>query len=503
MGPLTIGWASRDITPACPVAIRGQFNLRIATRIQDPLSLTALAIESDGEQVIFVSLDGAGADTALLEASRPLLAKRLPGFDPRKLIVGATHTHTAPFASGGVGLQSDADYMDELLARYPGYTSVAEYAAFLAETLADAAAEAWANRQPGQIGFGYTYAVVGENRRVRYFDDRAVMYGKVSEPDFSHIEGHVDHGVHLLCTYDPSGQLTGMVINIPCPSQASEGGQDYVSADYWHDVREEIRRRQGAGLGPAEARPLHGPGPAQARPLHILPQCAAAGDQTPHRQIDRRAEERMMKLKFGEGLNNGWNMALRQDLARRVADAVQDAEPVVRQDLRDTAVLKHEPRHLDVPHWDVTDDEYAALQSEMAELKQRLEQLGEGDRLSSQYTATRSRLAWCQRAVDRYENPLPSVPVEMNVVRLGDIAFVTAPFEYYLDFGDRIKARSAAVQTFIIQLTGTGGYLPTERAAAGKSYGAVPPSCRVAPRGGQVIVDEAVRVIGEMFAEEM
>ncbi|NLO06247.1 MAG: hypothetical protein GX131_10515, partial [candidate division WS1 bacterium] len=88
------------------------------------------------------------------------------------------------------------------------------------------------------------------------------------------------------------------------------------------------------------------------------------------------------------------------------------------------------------------------------------------------------------------------------VVRLGDIAFVSVPFEYYLDFGDRIKGRSAALQTFVVQLSGRGTYLATERAAAGCSYGAVPASCQVSPEGGQVIVDEAVATIAGMFGEQ-
>ncbi len=78
---------------------------------------------------------------------------------------------------------------------------------------------------------------------------------------------------------------------------------------------------------------------------------------------------------------------------------------------------------------------------------------------------------------------------------------MTVPFEYYLDFGDRVKGRSEALQTFMVQLAGGGSYLPTERAARGCSYGAVPASCRVSPAGGQVIVDEAVGIIKELFAE--
>jgi hypothetical protein len=90
----------------------------------------------------------------------------------------------------------------------------------------------------------------------------------------------------------------------------------------------------------------------------------------------------------------------------------------------------------------------------------------------------------------------------MNILRLGDIAFVTAPFEYYLDFGDRIKGRCNPLQTFVVQLAGGGTYLPTERAASGGGYGAIPASCRVSPQGGQVIVNEAVAAVNAMFAAE-
>ena len=57
-----IGWAGRDITPRRPVLLRGQFNMRIATRARDPLTLTAMAIESDGEQAVFVSVDNCGVE---------------------------------------------------------------------------------------------------------------------------------------------------------------------------------------------------------------------------------------------------------------------------------------------------------------------------------------------------------------------------------------------------------------------------------------------------------
>ncbi len=68
-----------------------------------------------------------------------------------------------------------------------------------------------------------------------------------------------------------------------------------------------------------------------------------------------------------------------------------------------------------------------------------------------------------------------------------------------MDYGERIKARSKAVQTFVVQLTGEGKYLPTQRAVAAKSYGAGIESNLVGPDGGQMIVNEQVRIINEMF----
>ncbi len=479
----TIGWASRDITPDHPVSLRGLFNLRIATRVNDPLTLTALAIESDGDHAIIISIDTCGVDQEVLDASREALRERLPEVDPRKVFASATHTHTAPFCSGTIGLQKDQDYMDDILAKYPDYMSTTEYGAMVIEALVSAACEAWENRSAGYLGWGYSYAVVGENRRVRYFDDTAKMYGSTAEPDFSHIEGHVDHGVHLLFTYDPEQNLTGVVVNVASPSQASESGQDFISADFWHDTREEIRSRYGDDL-------------------FVLPQCSAAGDQSPHRLINTRAERRMMTLKYGEDVGRPLNAGLRLDIARRIADAVGDAEPPAHKDLRDCVVLKHECLNLDLPHWDVTDKEYADLQEQLTGLNTQLDDMSDDDRLDATYTSLRSRIGWCQRAVDRYENPPESIPVEVHVLRLGDAVMVTVPFEYYLDFGDRIKGRSAAVQTFVVQLAGRGTYLATERAASGLSYGAVPASCQVSPEGGQIIVDEVVATISRMFDDE-
>ena len=60
---------------------------------------------------------------------------------------------------------------------------------------------------------------------------------------------------------------------------------------------------------------------------------------------------------------------------------------------------------------------------------------------------------------------------------------------------------SPAVQTFVIQLTGSGGYLPSERAVRGGGYGAVIQSSRIGPEGGQVLIERTVEAIKTLWSD--
>ncbi|MBL9151505.1 MAG: hypothetical protein JNK37_03430 [Verrucomicrobiales bacterium] len=91
--------------------------------------------------------------------------------------------------------------------------------------------------------------------------------------------------------------------------------------------------------------------------------------------------------------------------------------------------------------------------------------------------------------------------MELHALRLGDVAIGTNDFELYTDFGIQMKARSPAIQTFVVQLAGPGTYLPTERAKAFGCYGAVIQSSQVGPEGGQVLVEETVAAWAELWKD--
>ena len=83
-----------------------------------------------------------------------------------------------------------------------------------------------------------------------------------------------------------------------------------------------------------------------------------------------------------------------------------------------------------------------------------------------------------------------------------NIAIGTNPYELFLDYGNQIKARSLAEQTFLIQLAnGADGYLPTEKAEKGGHYSAFISSGLVGHEGGDQLVRETLSVINGMFKE--
>ncbi|MBO7678063.1 MAG: hypothetical protein J6S75_00190, partial [Thermoguttaceae bacterium] len=100
----------------------------------------------------------------------------------------------------------------------------------------------------------------------------------------------------------------------------------------------------------------------------------------------------------------------------------------------------------------------------------------------------------------------PTFPVPVHVLRIGDLAICSNPFELYTDYAVQIKARSKAVQTIIIQLTapidkGGQGYVPSRYAVQGGGYGAIPQSNSIGAEGGQLYTEKTIEAINSLFAE--
>lgn len=454
---LLVGGATISITPDRPVALAGQMHTRIAKDVRSPVTATAMAFESKGgkapDQAILVSCDLVFVDQAVIDRVRTLIKGRLPDFTPEKLVLSATHTHTAP-------VQEEGNY---LIPKDGVIMQPAEYAEFLSERIARAVVDAWTSRRPGRVGWGLGHAVVAQNRRAVYADGRAVMYGVTDKADFRGIEGPEDHGVEVLFVWDGGGKLIATAVNVACPSQEVEG-ESAVDADFWHEVRESLRAKHG-------------------KDLLVLGWTGAAGDQSPHLMYRKPAEERMRRLR---------KLTRLEELARRIVAAWEEAHEGARQEQVADAELTHRVETIELPARPVTDAELAATRKEIESF--------------SKDPRDRRMVTWHRDVVDRHERQKAGTAgpykMELHVIRLGDVAIATNPFELFTQYGIQIKARSPALQTFVVQLAGPGSYLPTEVAVKGGGYSAIVASSVVGPEGGRVLVDRTVGLIDSLWPKK-
>jgi len=180
--------------------------------------------------------------------------------------------------------------------------------------------------------------------------------------------------------------------------------------------------------------------------------------------------------------------------------------PLVAKDIREQVEFCHAVINLDLKQRLASLEDLETAKKEVASWKAELEKIKDADPASVEYSRAFRRIGFNQKVIDMYHaqqcGEQLSFPVELHTIRLGEIAMSSNRFEYFLDFGMRIKARSKALQTFIVQLTGrASSYLPTERAMSGGSYGAYIASTPIGPEGGQEIVENQVEIINKMFQE--
>ncbi len=497
MSNFLIGWAEESLVPDKKVHLAGQFYDRISEYVETPITATAMAVEADGEQAIFVSCDLTGLYGDITELAREKFAAYNTGVDPKKLIIGVTHTHTSiKFGKETVSVTAIEAILNEFLPADKQYARItrqndpdiltpSEGLAFVSDKIALAAKNAWENRAAALYANAFGRAVVGHCRRACFDDGSAEMWGDTNTANFTELEGGNDSGIELIYFFNTNKKLTGIVANIACPSQVLEH-RSFISADYWGEVKKNLRREYGEDI-------------------FLLAMCGAGGDQCPRdlvrwvnpetpikdpnvkreHYIERVADPSMFDL-------SGCRL-----IGRRVANEIISVLQEVTE-LKDEAIFKHEAFVMQLPLRKATKAQYKDAVRNIEYFVDKNKDKPAFDHNDS------AAMHVYAGTIRRYRNQQfqETYPTEVHIMRFGDIAVTTCPFELFLDYGNRIKARSLAKQTFIMQLTcGTGGYLPTEKAEKGGHYSAYISSGNVGHEGGDALVRKNIDVINAMFTE--
>src|SRR5687768_4491121 len=127
-----------DISPLkLPVIINGGMTERTADKITDRLHARCLVLDDGSTKIAIVAVDSCMVPRDLLDEAKQL-ASQATGIPASRMLISATHTHSAPSVHGCLGSDKDE-----------------EYARFLPPQIAKGIAEAHTRLQPARIGWAF------------------------------------------------------------------------------------------------------------------------------------------------------------------------------------------------------------------------------------------------------------------------------------------------------------------------------------------------------------
>jgi hypothetical protein len=234
---LRAGAAAVDVSPAkLPVLVNGGFLEAQADRVNDPLFARCLALDDGSNRLAIVVVDSCMMPRELIDRAKQLARDRT-GLPTDRLLVSATHTHSAPAAMGALGSRADPDYVELLPGR------IAEAVAQAVRTLAPARV-GWAVADDFQHTHCRRWIYRPDKVRTDPFGGqtvRANMHPGYQNPDTVGPAGPVDPGLSVLAVQTADNRPVALLANY----SMHYFGAPAVSADYFGRFARAVARKVG------------------------------------------------------------------------------------------------------------------------------------------------------------------------------------------------------------------------------------------------------------------
>jgi len=440
---LRAGASVVDVTPTkLPVLVNGGFLQASSATVHDPLFARCLVMERGGSWVAIVVVDSCMIPRDLIDRGKELASARTR-IPVSRMLVSATHTHSAPAAMGALGCSADP-----------------EYAAILPDRIAAAIDRAVASLQPAQVGWGaiddhqHTFCRRWIRRPDRMLEDpfgertvRANMHPGHMNPDAIAPAGPVDPALTLLAVQSRAGRPLAILANY----SMHYFGTAPISADYFGRFAADLARRIG---GPNEA----------DLPVVMMSQ-GTSGDQMwmdysqPRKDpgIDRYAQE--------------------------VADTAFRAYQAIREYRADVPLTMAESI--------LTLQRRTPDTTRLAWARSILEALGD-------LPPRNLPEVYAREAVFLHKDPRREL--KLQAIRIGDLGITAIPNEVFALSGLKIKARSPLSLTMNVELAnGSEGYIPPPEQHALGGYTTWPARTAALEVGAEPrIVEELLRLLEQV-----
>jgi hypothetical protein len=461
MNPLLhAGAAKIDITPPNGTQLAGFVGkYRPSQRVLDPLFARVAIFENAGRKICFVALDVTIVNRPYTDTIRRA-ANEHASIAPDAVLVHATQTHNAPSLGGcqfgeGFSLPREWDWLN---------FHNEEYSQNTISKIVEAIRVANENLRPVEIGVGS--AIDGRWA----FNRRAVMRdGKVSMPSHTpptsrgwvqmkYLEGPIDPEVGVLAARSRAGNLVTALLNYAChPVHLFTQPGGFVSADWCGALCDAF-----AAATDETSIPL------------LLNGCC--GNLNPWNPFD--PDYREDHVAMGKGLASS---------ARKTLGAME---------WQDDAVLDWRVQTISIPYRHIPKDRLDAAQEYLS--THPLPQLVDDEK-------TRVDCDWMRQALIASagieKTQRSAMDYEIQVLRLGNAAFVALPGEPFIEGQLQIKLQSPTEHTFVIHCASHyAGYIPiSEAIERGGHEVESGPWSKLAPEALETIVAKSGEMLREMF----
>jgi hypothetical protein len=237
------GAFAADITPPrFPISMNGQMRDQVARSAHDRLHARCLVLDDGRAPVALVVVDSCLIPRPIFDEAKDRLA-RSTGIRPERMLMSATHTHTAPAVCGVFQTEPDT-----------------EYAAFLIERIVEGVERAFKHREPARVGWGVAkdptqvycrdWLMKPGKALTNPFggtkDDRVQMHPGYQNPDAIEPTSPVDPDVSLLSVQAKDGRPIALLANFSMHYAGYGIPPGTASADYFGRFSERIKTLIGA-----------------------------------------------------------------------------------------------------------------------------------------------------------------------------------------------------------------------------------------------------------------
>lgn len=410
MAGFLAGAATSNITPPLGISLNGQMHDRTATHIHDELHARCLVLDDGTTRLGIAICDSCMLPGPVIEEAKHRAHEQC-GLAMDRMLVAATHTHSAPTAAAV--FQSEPNE---------------EYAEFVALRIADGLQRAVNNLTPAKVGWGTVDdPTLVFNRRWRMRPgaippnpfgqqiDQVVMNPRPGSPDLLEPAGPTDPQISFLAVKGVDERPLALLANYAL-HYVGDIPTNYVSADYFG----EFARRITLLLGAADLDPPF---------VGMLSNGTSANVNNTNFKTPGEARPTYGQLKF-----------VANQAAERVAEAYKTTT------FHDTARLDSREARLNLGRRLPTADEVQRAKFVLSQAK--------GPAL------TTLEQIYAHETVRMKDWPA-TVDVPLAALAIGELTIGAIPCEVFVETGLAIKAASPRKPVFIIELANDYcGYLP-------------------------------------------